>query len=778
MAINSFPINTRTVSLDQILAAEGYADAAEAARDSSFANAKGAATIADARALVADGETFIVYAAGAQTFDAYRRLTSTTQVLLGTYPTAASVLLARVKALDWLVTIDDGAGGLLTPVFQYEASLGLVWQNGAVRTVADALTDHGDGSFTLNAVPAGLTAGATALVEWSREGHSGDPSGTLWGMINNPVTLAGGMSFGANWQAATEVTGATLENRMSATVESHQMRRWGSTRAIGAVPASGNSKRLIDGGEVIDGLATSSYLTPTMVTIGRAPRNTAVSVIANISVTRVVIFSGSLSADQIRALNDAAERMDMTPQDRWPNWLAAVPDGNGGYILPDLQFDPKRKRCWWRGREREIDDVMIEVTPNDWIVKRGPRLTSTSGSTVVVDTQPTEYYAFASQPSGMVAHYSNVTVTTHGQNARVEMNWEMANAETPPPGGLLRMTGFIAPASTFLPVRGPSLPSSMGSFEVGLARGQGILRHGRAVPATGSVLSLQDAYPVATGSTVSAYSPQDYFRFGNAFGGTQSLQNCELEQVIIYDRSLTKAQLEWVGRFNEYGADPLMFISDSLNNVAMPAEALRLHSARAGLSYIPLVSGGRGSRGLSYFAEFIAEWIDEYQPDAADYLLVLVEGGLDYSSLALDGVTTVGPYSERDIQTYLRQIFEKFRNPRAVIMEPNSNRYAEVDIDDETTVNMTALRLSTKNMSETYPDYWCPIMSLFQAQAANDAEYDAIRADGRAPPALRGDGIHPSWGSAFSSDPSTGNGYYWLSLAIFRHLMARGWLKR
>lgn len=71
------------------LAASAARTGAETARDSSFANAKGAATIDDARALVADTETFIVYAAGAQTFDAYRRLTSTTQEFLGRYPTAA-----------------------------------------------------------------------------------------------------------------------------------------------------------------------------------------------------------------------------------------------------------------------------------------------------------------------------------------------------------------------------------------------------------------------------------------------------------------------------------------------------------------------------------------------------------------------------------------------------------------------------------------------------------------------------------------------------------------
>jgi hypothetical protein len=72
-------------------AAEASEAQAEAARDSSFANAKGAATISDARALVADNETFIVYAADALTFDAYRRTSSSTQVFLGTYPGSKSV---------------------------------------------------------------------------------------------------------------------------------------------------------------------------------------------------------------------------------------------------------------------------------------------------------------------------------------------------------------------------------------------------------------------------------------------------------------------------------------------------------------------------------------------------------------------------------------------------------------------------------------------------------------------------------------------------------------
>jgi hypothetical protein len=84
-------IPTRRVNLTRVENAEGFAAAAEAARDSSFATARGASTIADARALVADNETFIVYADGAETFDAYRRLTSTTQAFLGSYPAAKLV---------------------------------------------------------------------------------------------------------------------------------------------------------------------------------------------------------------------------------------------------------------------------------------------------------------------------------------------------------------------------------------------------------------------------------------------------------------------------------------------------------------------------------------------------------------------------------------------------------------------------------------------------------------------------------------------------------------
>ena len=74
-----------------VIAADAAVVLAEAARDSSFANAKGDTTIALARARVADGETFIVYAADALTYDAYRRESSSTQTFLGVYPAPALI---------------------------------------------------------------------------------------------------------------------------------------------------------------------------------------------------------------------------------------------------------------------------------------------------------------------------------------------------------------------------------------------------------------------------------------------------------------------------------------------------------------------------------------------------------------------------------------------------------------------------------------------------------------------------------------------------------------
>lgn len=92
-------------------AAATSAAVAEAAKDFGFANAKGAATISDARALVADTETFIVYAPGAATFVAYRRTSSTTQELLGEYPSASAAIITSGDVFPDVLLRNDNPNG-------------------------------------------------------------------------------------------------------------------------------------------------------------------------------------------------------------------------------------------------------------------------------------------------------------------------------------------------------------------------------------------------------------------------------------------------------------------------------------------------------------------------------------------------------------------------------------------------------------------------------------------------------------------------------------------
>jgi hypothetical protein len=81
----------------------------------------------------------------------------------------------------------DGA----TTTAQWEPAAGKIYLNGDWLNQDDVMTDHGDGSFTLNTLPAGLENGVTAFVQYTRDGHTGAPSGSLWGQVANPTTLAG-----------------------------------------------------------------------------------------------------------------------------------------------------------------------------------------------------------------------------------------------------------------------------------------------------------------------------------------------------------------------------------------------------------------------------------------------------------------------------------------------------------------------------------------------------------------------------------------------------------
>jgi len=258
-------------------------------------------------------------------------------------------------------------------------------------------------------------------------------------------------------------------------------------------------------------------------------------------------------------------------------------------------------------------------------------------------------------------------------------------------------------------------------------------------------------------------------RFGARVAGTDPLANTDIVQGFIFCKSLSVAQMNALKTFNEYGAKPLLFIGDSINNGQQPAEMLGLHLVNDGFSYVPWWSQGQGGRGIHYFEGFIEELVT-FDDSFRDHILVMVEGGFDYEGLNFDGSWLSAPLTEREIQGHLREIRYKFREPRWVWMESNFNRAAELDIAAGNTEMMDQLRVTMANIRETYPAAYCYTNALIQAQAETNAEYDAIRVDGRCATHLRGDGIHGPWGLDYSGDPADESWYYWWSRALQHHL--------
>ncbi len=469
-----------------------------------------------------------------------------------------------------------------------------------------------------------------------------------------------------------------------------------------------------------------------------------------------------MTDDQI---NDAFAAIDLDPPPEvevHPHWLAVIDSGNGEKVVPSFQVDWKRERCWYNGRERAITDVMTQQGDGSWVLNKPPRgLRSTTGVTVLVDVQPKAYYSPASPISGYAFHFSRASSNPPGLQERIEMTLGASGAVLP--GGLINSSAYSSRLANFFPCSG--------RITTGL-RGQGILRFGLSAKPVGTWLTcLNGDLAKETALSSSAYVPQDYFRFGGKYDGASSLTNIDLEQAVIYSQSLTEEQMNKAMLFNEYRLPPLWFVGDSLNNVQQPAEMLRLHLAKAGVTYLPMTSNGLGGRGLSYFEEYIESFVDQYG-ELRDYILVLCEGGFDYSSLDLAGTTTIGPYTELDIQNYLRSIFKKFRNPVKCYFEAHSNLAAQDQIANPAGGGYTKLMNTMANIRASWPDFYVPTNALLQAQALTDSDYTAFRVDGRTPAQLREDSIHILWGSDSGGADS---GYYWWSLALLNHLQATGW---
>lgn len=687
---------------------------------------------------------------------------------VGGKPVAVDV----ATALDDLPSYvgDDGLQKL--PVLRWLPGAATIWLNGRYVALADVSTDNGDGTYDLTEMPV-IPNGLTALFGWSREGHTGTPSGWLWSMNTSKSTLAGGVEANVKHYSGLDLAGFTAQNRVTSSVSTADFARYGETRGIMAVGASGNARYLIEGGAITQGGASVSYVQPTNFTIGKRAQ-TGATAPANIELSELTVWAGQASDAELARLVAAVDPLPAPAVQVYPSWLAVVEGDDGAPKVPACQVDRARGRYWFKGKERAFTDFAEALTGDAWRLKKGvPGLTTTSGITTVFDVMPDEFYSHAARPDGYFFHSSLSTGNPAGLQERNECR-VYAQGDTTDPGGLIYNSAYNSKLNDFFPIASGATPAGVAAL--GGTRGQGVLRWGWSVPAAGSIRTLSDARNVgATSGTVSAFVPQDYFLFGRNFDGTAPLENCTLDQVILYAESLSAAELQRVAEFNEYGLPAFFFEGDSINNMAQPMEAFRLHAARAGLSYIPCWSGGLGGRGLSFHKEYITAWLDAYD-HIRDHVLVLVEGGFDYSSLGLDGVTTTGPYSVRDVIGFLGDIREGFRQPHWVYMEANSNQIAEADNTAGNTNGMDALNGFMSAIRDTWPGAWCPTMDRMRAPAETDGEYDAIRIDGRMATHLRGDGIHFPWGAGFSSDPADASGYYFWSLALVDHLAGRGLL--
>lgn len=184
---------------------------AETARDASFANAKGDTTIALARARVADGETFVVFAADALTYDAYRRESSSTETYLGSFPSADYVgeIDARIRP-EQVLSSDDFAFAIRDPDTGQSPFAILADERGTIRNrhlagIEENATEAMNGRVRLEPTGQALSWGvvqpkangdeAVVLGVRSTDGRIINPSfGALWNAVFGGAVATGDLA--------------------------------------------------------------------------------------------------------------------------------------------------------------------------------------------------------------------------------------------------------------------------------------------------------------------------------------------------------------------------------------------------------------------------------------------------------------------------------------------------------------------------------------------------------------------------------------------------------
>lgn len=689
-----------------------------------------------------------------------------------------SAVAAAAFNIPWLGILADpeNEGQFLIPLVDCQPQLGRLWLDGSSRDFSEDMTDHGDGSYTFEAELGDLSAGTLLYVEWSDLG-TGTPTGCFVAAATEPSgALTGSMAIRAAYsETGIASPGALFNNRATNPDAAITTQRWGQRRAIMATAPGVPLRTALDDTEVSEGANVTEYLAPEVLTIGR--RTDGALVLAHAQIERVVVYAGSFSVAQIEAIMAALDPVPVPAEQSWPDWLPVIAADDGTMLAPVAFADEQRNRFWQKGRVCS-EAEFFSAGPNGIRVMRKPPhgLRPGSGVSVLTDIQNLRYFDTVDFPSGHV--FQAIDSTQFGLVAeRLQMQISLGNVSgggAVSPGGLAAPVAFASQVGDSFGVLGLNGPAGSPP-EQQTKRGQGIERFGISMPGNQNdlVITGKCAWPVAVGADSGTrdanydYIAQDYWVVGGFRDGSNLLDNCTIERFVVYNRSLSESELQRAMNWNIYGLPGLLFNGDSYNNFCMPMEATAIHLADAGYEYIPMMSCGLGGRGLSFHKELLELYLDQYDY-LRDFLLVMSEGGFDFSSIGLDNVTrtpAAGDYSRRQVVNLLIDTFRMFREPRKVYCESQTNY-----ISGE---QLTQTRQYMADIKATFPRFFCETMAMLKAQAASDGDYVAQMAGSLTPESTRYDEVHITWGTQWG--PSA-NGYWAWGLSIVMQLASLGYL--
>lgn len=639
--------------------------------------------------------------------------------------------------------------GNINPVLDVDFLNNRVWFNNRQGSITDFFTINGDGSYTLNSLPAGMDTGYTIICQVEAD-KTKTISGTAFSMINsgNSNTTESYLQF-AN---------STLNKSLKATYGFR-----GAASSLNAKNLYGNDIYAIsrdatsanmfveNNPESTQTTANSSgvYIKPNQFAVGKSLYPSSPQVATNFTIKRVIVYNNALSESDIQKLmtNLSPLKKPSTAQ-AIPSWLAVV---NGK--IPSFQYNKRKNLCWFNGAVRDINDVAPEVSTGIRVLKTRPYgLTTTSGVSVLVDTRlPFTWTHQANPISG------NALYACNSQNVVQNRLIRSVASSTVITEGAFGVSGFLQAVGDTVPCTPANRPASIGGGSFPYFRGRGVMRCGTVIPNTGgNVLTAVNARPVLITSRVvtAQTSIADYWVLGADANFANPVTNCEVDQVIVYSEALTVTELQQAQSFTPEKRPILFFMGDSFNNLSQTLDATLAHLTKAGFDYIPTMTDGQGGKGLNYQRDLLAGYIAAY-PYLADSILIVNEGGFDLTSDTPMSTTVEGPFSLLDIQKILLSMRALFNDKRWIYMHCQTNSGFTAEIQKY-----------MADIKRVYPNAFCDATGLLQTQFGTNAEYEAALTSGATPTAMRSDPIHLSWGDLVKDQ----SGYYWWGLAIARKL--------